>query len=98
MKVTIKNMKKGKTMQHKKRRYTRKKQPRSIHQARKRKSTSTKKRRTRRVRKQRGGDWGIMNSIRGIQYNLVKLGNGFIGQPTVASSNPYPTERQYEMR
>ena len=63
--------------------------------ARNKKSESKRKRRTQRRRKQRGGDWGILNSIRGIQYNLVKLGNGFMGQPTSASSNPYPTEGQY---
>ncbi len=50
---------------------------------------------TRKHKKQRGGDWGITNSFRGLQYNLVKLGNSFSGEPTPASSNPYPTQGQY---
>lgn len=84
----------SKSKAYRKKKATTKKRTKT-YRARVKKSDSKKKRRTQRRRKQRGGDWGIINSIRGIQYNLVKLGNGFMGQPTSASSNPYPTEGQY---
>jgi hypothetical protein len=51
--------------------------------------------RRKRSRKQLGGGWGFTNAIRGIQYNLVTLGNNFSGQPTPSSANPYPTQQQY---
>jgi hypothetical protein len=54
-----------------------------------------KKDMTRKRRKQSGGAWGITNAVRGIQYNLVKLGNNFAGKPTPSSANPYPTQGQY---
>ena len=62
-----------------------------------RKTRESKKRRTKRKRsrKQLGGAWGITNAIRGLQYNLVTLGNNFSGQPTPSSANPYPTQQQY---
>lgn len=63
-----------------------------------RKTRVSKKRRTKRKRsrKQLGGAaWGITNAIRGLQYNLVTLGNNFSGQPTPSSANPYPTQQQY---
>jgi hypothetical protein len=54
-----------------------------------------KKNNTRKHRKQSGGGWGITNAFRGIQYNLVKLGNNFAGKSTPSSANPYPTQDQY---
>jgi len=63
-----------------------------------RKSRGTKKRRNtrrNRTRKILGGAWGAMNALRGLQYNLVTLGNNFAGKPTPSSANPYPTQKQY---
>ena len=54
-----------------------------------------KKNKTSKRRKQSGGAWGLTNAVRGIQYNLVKLGNNFAGKPTPSSANPYPTQGQY---
>tara|TARA_B110000285_G_C14730246_1_gene426116 strand:+ start:265 stop:540 length:276 start_codon:yes stop_codon:yes gene_type:complete len=65
-----------------------------IHKSRKLRSTKKMMTKKRRSRKQIGG-WGITNALRGIQYNLVKLGNGFTGQNTPVANNPYPTQGQF---